>query len=81
MTEEKICLVDLRDNLGVPMSLSGLRIQCCHCCGMSLSPGLRISTCHMCGQKERERERRERKPNFGHVVPDKSYWVLMIMGI
>ena len=36
---------------GVPLWLSGLRIQCCHCCGMGLIPGPRTSTYHKCSQK------------------------------
>ena len=39
---------------GVPLWLSGLRIQHCHCCGMSLVPGLRSSTCHGQGQKQQK---------------------------
>ena len=43
---------------GVSMWLSGLRIQCCHCCGLSyccgvgLNPGPGISTCHGCSQNK-----------------------------
>ena len=48
--------------IGVPWCLSGLRIQCCHCCGWGkccdtgLIPGPGTSACCRCGQKKTKKK-------------------------
>ena len=44
--------VKSHDAKGVPLWLSGVRIQRCHSCGSGLIPGPGISTCHGHSQKE-----------------------------
>lgn len=39
--------------LGVPWWCRGLRIWCCHCCGMGSIPILEISACWECSQKKK----------------------------
>ena len=34
--------------------LSGLKIQCCHCCGSGSILGLGTSECHGCSQKKKK---------------------------
>ena len=41
-------------NFGVLVWLSGLRIWCCHYCGMGLIPGPGTFTCHRCSQENKQ---------------------------
>ena len=57
---------------GVPQWLSGLRIQCCHCCGAGLIPGLGTSASCGCRQKKKKKKvKKKQKINsscdFGFV--------------
>ena len=50
----------LKKNKGVVLWWpSGLRTQCCHCCGASSIPDLGTSACHEGGKGEEEEEEEE----------------------
>ena len=60
---------------GVPLWLSWLRIQCCHCyssghsCGADLNPSLRTSTCCGCSQTNKQTNKQKR----AHTLCDLHY--------
>jgi len=71
-----------KKNPGVPCWLSGLRIWCCHCCGLGswygtgLIPVLGTSTCHGHGQKSTFLTFKKRKKNtiWYHLNVESKIW-------
>lgn len=55
------------------MGHNGLRIWCCHSCGVGLLPGPGISTCYGCGQRAKQNPMRLKlesvlDSNTGHYI-------------
>ena len=52
--------------LGVPLWLSRLRIQCCHCCGASSIPGW--GTLHVRGTAKKKKKKKKNHHSRTHMV-------------